>query len=70
MACNHSGFNLIPARNEWGEPQLWCRCGRVFECPQSRLWDKSSRIETGGNLRLWNNLVVHELALKIQAGRL
>jgi hypothetical protein len=69
QSCNHSALNLIAARNEWGEPQLWCRCGHVIECPPARLWDESGKVEAGGNLKLWNNLAAQEIARRIQAGR-
>jgi len=67
QSCNHSALNLIAARNEWGEPQLWCRCGHVIECPAASLY--GAKVETGGNLKLWNNLAAQEIARRIQAGR-
>ncbi len=67
--CHHRIWDLIPARNEWGEPQIWCRCGHVMECPPARLYDAHGKIETGANRRLWNELVIHETARRILAGR-
>lgn len=69
QSCNHSALNLLAARDEWGEPQLWCRCGHVRDCPPAVLKDARGRIETGGNLRLWNSLAVAELAQRIKGSR-
>lgn len=69
QVCQHRIWNLTPARNEWGEPQLWCRCGHVMECPPARLYAEGGKIETGGNLKLWNNLSAQFLAKHILAGR-
>lgn len=69
QSCNHSALNLIAARNEWGEPQLWCPCGHVIDCPSAMLKDARGKIETGGALRLWNSISAQEIARGILAGR-
>ncbi len=69
QGCNHSALFLIAARNEWGEPQLWCQCGHVIDCPPARLWSESGKVQTGGALKLWNNIAARELARRILAGR-
>ena len=69
QSCNHSALNLIAARDEWGQPQLWCRCGHVRDCPPAMLWNASGKIETGGNLKLWNSIAIRELAQRIKGSR-
>lgn len=68
-ACAHRPLDLIAARNEWGEPQLWCRCGHVIECPPAKLSDENGKIQTGGALRLWNQIQINETARRIAGSR-
>jgi hypothetical protein len=69
QACAHRPADLLAARDEWGGPQLWCRCGHVIACPTATLRDDSGKVQTGGALKLWNLIQIDDIARRIAGSR-